>query len=113
MGAEKQVRATLTAEGFRRSGDIARPAAARRKKTDFAALARLSDEEIEKRAADDPDALPMDDAEWAAAVRLPAKRYIHIGIDEDVLGWFQAQGKGYQTRINAVLRRFVDTQRKG
>lgn len=37
----------------------------------------------------------------------PKKTEIHIRIDADVLEWFKAQGKGYQTKINAVLRSYV------
>jgi len=33
-----------------------------------------------------------------------------LRIDPDVLGWFKAQGKGYQTRMNAVLRAYVKAQ---
>ena len=36
------------------------------------------------------------------------KRSISLRVDADVLAWFQAQGAGYQTRINAVLKAFKD-----
>ncbi|MDN5871745.1 MAG: BrnA antitoxin family protein [Nitrococcus sp.] len=39
---------------------------------------------------------------------LPAKEAISLRVDRDVLEWFKAQGPGYQTRINAVLRAFRD-----
>jgi uncharacterized protein (DUF4415 family) len=32
--------------------------------------------------------------------------------DADVVAWFKAGGRGYQTRMNAVLRRFMEAQRK-
>lgn len=35
----------------------------------------------------------------------PVKRQITARVDADVLDWLQAQGKGYQSRINAILRR--------
>ena len=35
------------------------------------------------------------------------KTGIHIKIDNDVLSWFKAQGKGYQTKMNAVLRKYA------
>jgi uncharacterized protein (DUF4415 family) len=38
----------------------------------------------------------------------PRKRQIALRVDEDVLEWFKAQGSGYQTRMNAVLREFRD-----
>lgn len=37
----------------------------------------------------------------------PTKTSINIRIDSDVLAWFKAQGKGYQTKINEVLRSFA------
>jgi uncharacterized protein (DUF4415 family) len=39
---------------------------------------------------------------------LPAKASISLRVDQDVLEWFKAQGPGYQTRINSVLRAFRD-----
>ena len=38
----------------------------------------------------------------------PPKAAISLRIEQDVLEWFKAQGAGYQTRINAVLRAFRD-----
>lgn len=80
--------------------------------TDWKKLEARTEAEIEAAAINDPDALPMSDEEWARAVEAPHKKYIHLGVDEDVLGWFKAQGRGYQTRINAVLRRYVEARRK-
>jgi len=37
-----------------------------------------------------------------------SKTSISLRVDADVLDWFKAQGRGYQTRINAVLRAFKD-----
>ncbi len=51
-------------------------------------------------------------ADWADAIahrglaELFRKRQIAIRVDEDVLEWFKAQGAGYQTRMNAVLREY-------
>ena len=39
---------------------------------------------------------------------VPAKASVSLRIDADVLQWFKAQGPGYQTRMNAVLRAFKD-----
>ena len=39
---------------------------------------------------------------------VPAKAAISLRLDADVLEWFKAQGPGYQTRINAVLRAYKD-----
>jgi len=39
---------------------------------------------------------------------LPPKADVSLRVDQDVLEWFKAQGPGYQTRINTVLRAFRD-----
>lgn len=39
---------------------------------------------------------------------VPPKASVALRLDADVLSWFKAQGAGYQTRINAVLRAFKD-----
>lgn len=39
---------------------------------------------------------------------VPAKSAISLRVDADVLAWFKAQGPGYQTRINAILRAYKD-----
>lgn len=38
----------------------------------------------------------------------PSKTAVSLRVDEDVIEWFKAQGPGYQTRINSVLRAFRD-----
>jgi len=49
---------------------------------------------------------------WAQAVMgVPApKDHINIRIDHDVLAWFKAHGRGYQTQMNNVLRAFVNSR---
>ncbi len=39
---------------------------------------------------------------------IPTKASISLRVDHDVLEWFKAQGPGYQTRINTILRAFRD-----
>ena len=39
-----------------------------------------------------------------------SKQAISLRIDQDILDWFRDGGPGYQTRMNAVLRAFVDAQ---
>ena len=55
-----------------------------------------------------------EEPEWAQAVMgLPApKDHINIRIDHDVLEWFKANGRGYQTLMNNVLRAFVKARQK-
>lgn len=68
------------------------------------ALAGRPDSEI-----DTGDAPVLTDEQWKNAERgrfyRPLKRQITARVDADVLDWLQSQGKGYQSRINAILRR--------
>jgi uncharacterized protein (DUF4415 family) len=85
-------------------------------KTDWARVRALTDADIAKAVAADPDAAPLLDDEWfkRAYVAMPApKADVHIKLDERVVRWFKKAakatgGRGYQTRINAVLRAYVD-----
>ncbi|MSP68163.1 MAG: hypothetical protein EXQ96_08780 [Alphaproteobacteria bacterium] len=74
----------------------------------------MSDRAIRKAVADDPDTFIPDAAWWARAkvVQPPAKKAVSIRIDADVLAWFRAEGPGYQTRINAVLRSYAEAKRE-
>ncbi|MCO6449763.1 MAG: BrnA antitoxin family protein [Caldilineales bacterium] len=38
----------------------------------------------------------------------PTKKQIALRIDEDVLDWFRSQGRGWQTRMNALLRAYME-----
>ncbi|EWS76905.1 hypothetical protein AF72_13725 [Xylella taiwanensis] len=61
---------------------------------------------------DTSDAPFKPDAVWAKAVDFPhVKKLISLRIDEDVLNFFRHTGKRYQTRINAVLRSYVEAHR--
>jgi uncharacterized protein (DUF4415 family) len=84
----------------------------RRGKTDWAALKALTDEEIEASIANDPDW--SEDWHWSDAVLVipPKKKAISIRVDEDVLDYFKHEGAGYQRRMNAVLRSYVEQKRK-
>ncbi|MCR9255910.1 MAG: BrnA antitoxin family protein [Alphaproteobacteria bacterium] len=84
-------------------------------KTDWEAVDALTDEEIEAAIADDPDVAPILDDEWfeKAEFGFPfEKTAISIRVDNDVLAFFKKGGKGYQTRMNAVLRAYMDAQTK-
>ena len=84
-----------------------------RGKTDWAAVDALTDEEIERAVRKDPDAVPLD-FDWSKAVLVipPKKKAISIRVDEDVLDYFKKEGAGYQRRINAVLRSYMQQKRK-
>ena len=82
-------------------------------RTDWAAVKAMTEEELEASIAADPDDVhePID---WTLAVKgiPPQKRDIHIRLDEDVLDWFRQTGRGYQTRINNVLRAFMESRKR-
>ena len=57
----------------------------------------------------DPDDA-MDEIDWLTTElpKPPRKGHMTLRIDTDVLDWFRAHGKGYQSRINAILRRYFE-----
>jgi uncharacterized protein (DUF4415 family) len=84
------------------------PVVTNEQKARLAALAALPDDKI-----DYGDIPPLPDAGWAKAVELPGtKRQITLRLDAEVLDYFRHTGKRYQTRINAVLRSYVEAHRK-
>ncbi|MGV8939780.1 MAG: BrnA antitoxin family protein [Allorhizobium sp.] len=81
--------------------------------TDFRRLDAMTDEEVEANALSDPDALPMTDEEWAQGeINASFKIPVGLRLDSDVLDWFKSNGKGYQSRINVVLRKYMEAHRK-
>lgn len=79
------------------------PALTAKQRSRLSALAKRPDREI-----DYSDIPPLTDAFWKSAVRnplyKPTKQVTTVRVDSDVLLWLKGQGKGYQTRINAILR---------
>ena len=72
----------------------------------------MTDEEIQEAVRNDPDAVPLD-FNWSDAVLVipPKKKAISIRVDEDVLDYFKTDGAGYQRRINAVLRSYMQQKK--
>ena len=72
------------------------------------AVAAMPDSEID--TSDSPEV-----TDWRGAVRgglyRPVKRLTSLRLDADVVEWFKARGDGYQTRINAALREYVEQHR--
>jgi len=77
-------------------------------------LIEMSDEEAERRAAADPDAGVIPPGFWdnAKVWVPPRKQQITLRLDPEVIGWFKRTGKGYQSRMGAVLRSYVEAKRK-
>lgn len=82
--------------------------------TDWARVDALTDEDIERAMRDDPDWADFIDIDWSKAVIVHpvVKKALSIRLDQDVINFFQAGGKGYQTRINAVLRHYMTEQKQ-
>ena len=82
--------------------------AKRPRSTDWERLRRMSDTEIRKGIAADPDAHATGEKFWKnAKVVWPArKQIVTMRLDADLLRWFRQQ-RGYQTRINAILRAYM------
>ncbi len=74
-----------------------------KQRREVAALASMPDDKI-----DYSDIPPLTDRFWKHAVRnpfyRPVKLQLTVRLDADVVAWLRDQGKGYQTRINALLR---------
>lgn len=79
------------------------PPLTKAQQAELKALAEMQDSEI-----DTSDIAPLDDAFWKNAVQnpfyKPTKTSTTVRVDSDVLAWLKGQGKGYQTRMNAILR---------
>jgi len=67
----------------------------------------------DKTRADAPEAESLGAAFWKSAhVRMPAgKTSVHLRVDTDIVEWFKTRGKGHLTRMNAVLRAYVDAHK--
>jgi uncharacterized protein (DUF4415 family) len=88
----EELRQKLTREGSR---------------SDWKRARAMTQAEVERLADEEDGSLPEG---WEATVEIGVpepKTGVHIRLDPVVLRWFRAQGPGYQTRINAVLRAFV------
>lgn len=82
-------------------------------RSDWAKAEALTHDEIESAVLSDPDDEGLD-VDWnQVTVDLPhPKEVLNMRIDKDVLDFFRKSGRGYQTRINAILRGYVDQKRK-
>jgi uncharacterized protein (DUF4415 family) len=82
--------------------------------TDWERVKNLTDDEIEAAMRDDPDWADPIDMDWSDAVLVVPmkKKAISIRLDEDVIDFFKAKGEGYQTRMNAALRHYMNRTKK-
>ena len=103
MNAKSERITRLTAEEARQLPDM----------TYYARLDAMTDEDIARAVAEDPDAAPID-ADWSEAVLVvPAGlRDAMLRVDDDVLAWFRGAGEDFKARMKAVLRSHVEQQRR-
>lgn len=83
--------------------------------TNWKRVRQMTDEQAERGAIGDL-ANPPASAAWLASGQLAEpirKRPISLRLDPDVVDWFRNTGPRYQSRMNAVLRAFVQHQRLG
>lgn len=68
---------------------------------------------LSEKDVDTSDIPELDEEFWNnATVRLPVnKEALSLRVDQDVVDWFRSQGRGYQTKMNAVLRTFYEAHK--
>ena len=99
----------MNARPSRKRSKTERPS---RGRADLARLRHMSETEIEGTSPADLANLPEDFWDDAEVVTPPGKEAISMRIDRDILNWFRSQGPRYQTRMNAVLRSYMDAKRR-
>ena len=84
-------------------------------RTDWARVDSMTEAELEAAIASDPDWAdnPRDWHKHAVPQYPEALRQqVRLRLDPDLLAWFKRQGRGYQARINAALRAFVQAHER-
>ena len=80
------------------------------RKADWSRFDELTDADVEVAIQSDPDAAPVLDQQWfdaAEIIESSSKAAISIRLDKDVLDFFRTNSERYQTKINAVLRSYM------
>jgi uncharacterized protein (DUF4415 family) len=76
--------------------------------TDWKRLAAMRDRDIDRGEI----AELGDDFFARAELHVPPKQVVTMRVDADVLAWFKEQGQGYQTRINRLLRAYMQAHQR-
>lgn len=80
-------------------------------RTDMARVRAMSDADVERAIANDPDEV----ADWSSRVEavMPRRKVpVSIRLDADLVDELRAMGGGWQTRVNAILRTYLDAERR-
>ncbi len=87
--------------------------------SDYAAADAMTEEELEAAIASDPDEAGLqhnldngDNGDNVIMGFPKPKRQMTVRLDGDIIEWFKETGTGYQTRMNAVLRSYVEAQKR-
>lgn len=83
-------------------------------KTDLQALDRMTDEDIAKGVASDPDAAPLmtsldgfKKAKVRGPQKAPTKQAVYIRLSPEVIEHFKKDGRGWQSRIDETLKKAI------
>ena len=83
-----------------------------RGRVNMAKVEATTEADIERHAREDGEEEWTPDMMRRAHMFRPTKRSVTIRLDPDIVDFFEHGGRGYQSRINAVLRSYVDTQKR-
>jgi uncharacterized protein (DUF4415 family) len=82
-------------------------------RTDWAKVDAMTEADLERAIAEDEDERDLDPDWTRAELVMPRPRQsVHLRLDAEVLDFFKAGGKGHITRMQAVLRAYVDAQKR-
>ena len=84
-----------------------------RGRADLDRLNRMSDKAVRDSSPPELSGLPHDFWNSAELVEPVRKQAVSLRIDEDVLAWFRQNGPRYQSRMNAVLRSYMNARSRG
>ena len=90
-----------------------RSSISRKSRTDLKRLDAMKDEDID--FSENPEITPEMFARGIVRRGLkpiPPKRQLTLRMDSDVIEWFKKQGRGYQTKINSLLRAYMEEHRR-
>ena len=84
-----------------------------RGRADVDRLRRMTDAAVRDSSPPELSGLPQDFWDSAELVEPVRKQAVSLRIDEDVLAWFRQNGPRYQSRMNAVLRSYMNARSRG
>ncbi len=84
-----------------------------RGRADLDRLRRMSEADVRDSSPQELSGLPDDFWDSAELVDPVRKQAVSLRIDEDVLDWFRQRGPRYQSRMNAVLRSYMNARSRG